>query len=436
MNWFRRVPKDFDLDKELEQAERDVWRSMFETSQKMKPGDEFARRLESRLRTQVRTSQVARGAPIRPLDRPALNESGRALAPLRSTSAFQRGESQLRGRMLNFAMGAVRLSVLIVVVLGMAVLWRGGLRPTTGTTVTNVGPVGPTRSYEELMREFLPPGKVRHLVIEHGYTPVPGNDPNTRPQAVTGRQEVWLAAGGEHPVMRTQADRAARDYSFTRPVPDIEGFWTVPVVSVSALVDEDFIYEDLDEPVVIKHPFTSRYLVPFLPSDGGFPGFIYESLSRVTGYTTLRDRPVVLLEDLSPVPPVTRRAPSRNEPNHYVANTYVALDTHTRQLVQARRVTTFISGSFSGQQAINTFDLVVDELKDASEFPPDFFKLTPSQEQRAKLYTGDKLFYDARNPGSNGSALPDGTPAPPNEIMLPAVTDVLTDTEQDRTLSP
>jgi hypothetical protein len=427
MKWFRRAPRGIELDRELEQAERDVWRAMFETSQKMKPDDEFARRLESRLRTQAHASQAARRTRIRPLAKSTPSANVRAITPLRNGQAPRRGRLELRGRMMGFAVGAVRLSVLVVVVLGMAVLWRGGLRPTTGTTVTTIGPVGPNRSQEELMREFLPPGKVRHLVVEHSYTPVPGVDPNNRPQAVIGRQEVWLANGREHPILRTQADLPANAYSLVQPIPETDGLWTVPVASLSALIDDDYIYENLEGAQVMKHPFNSRYLMPFLPSDGGLLGFISESLSRVTGYTTLRGREVMLLEDLSPVAPVVKHAPNRNEPNHFVLNTYVAVDTNTRQLVQARRVTTFITGKLSGQQATNTYDLLVDELKDASEFPPDFFKLNVAPQQRVLLYSGDVLFYDLPNPNAPATVVP------ASDLILPAVTNVLTDTNLDQT---
>jgi hypothetical protein len=235
--------------------------------------------------------------------------------------------------------------------------------------------------------------------------------------------------------MRTHADQPTSAYSFTKPMPATEGFWAVPLVGLSALIDEDFIYENLEQPTVIKHPYTARYLVPFLPSDGGFAGFIYESLSRVTGYTTLRDRPVMLLEDLSPLPPVNQREPNSREPNMYVANTYAAIDTHTRQLVQARRVTTFVTGKLAGQHATNTYDLLVDELKDPSEFPPDFFKVTASQEQSVLRYAGDGVFYSQPTSRTNGSILSDGT-IPITDMMLPAATDVLTNTELDRPLSP
>ncbi|HET6263016.1 MAG TPA: hypothetical protein VFG99_12380, partial [Chloroflexia bacterium] len=146
MKWFRRVPKGFDLDSELEQAERDVWRAMFEASQKTRPDDEFARRLESRLTTQARTSQAARRAPVRPLSGSRLQATPRAIQPPR-VQASRRWPFELGGRARGLATGAVRLSVLVVVVLGMAVLWRGGLRPSTGTTVTSIGPVGPTRPH-------------------------------------------------------------------------------------------------------------------------------------------------------------------------------------------------------------------------------------------------------------------------------------------------
>lgn len=426
MRWFRRVPKGFDLDSELEQAERDVWRAMFEASQKTKPDDEFARRLESRLTTQARASQAARRAPVRPLSGPRPQATPRAIASPRA-QASRRGWFELGGRARGLATGAVRLSVLVVVVLGMAVLWRGGLRPSTGTTVTSIGPVGPTRPHAELMREFLPPGKVRHLIVEHSYFPVPGDDPNHRPQPVTGRQEVWLANGPEHPVLRTHADLPANAYSLVHPIPASDGLWTVPVASLSALIDQDYIYENLEGTQIMKHPFTSRYLVPFLPSDGALTGFLYESICRVTGYTTLRGRPVTLLEDLTPVPPVVKHPPNRKEPNHYVVNTYAAMDTGTRQLVQARRVTTFITGRLSGQQATNTYDLLADELKDESEFPPDFFSLTVSPEQTVVLYTGAQLFYDP--PGVRE------TPVPLADKMLPATTDVLTGT-LDQQLTP
>jgi hypothetical protein len=416
------VPKGFDLDSELEQAERDVWRAMFEASQKTRPDDEFARRLESRLSNQARASQPARRAQVRPLSSPRPQAKPRAQPP-------RRGPFELGGRARGLAMGVVRLSVLVVVVLGMAVLWRGGLRPSTGTTITSIGPVGPTRPHAELMREFLPPGKVRHLIVEHSYSPVPGDDPNHRPQPITGRQEVWLANGREHPILRTQADLPANAYSLMKPIPASDGLWTVPVASLSALIDEDYIYENLEGTQIMKHPFTSRYLVPFLPSDGALTGFLYESLCRVTGYTTLRGRTVTLLEDLSPVPPVVKRAPSRNEPNHFVVNTYAALDTSTRQLVQARRVTTFITGKLSGQQATNTYDLLVDELKDASEFPPDFFSLTVSPQQSVVLYAGERLFYDPPGVGAQE------TPVPLADRILPAATDVLTGT-LDQQLTP
>jgi hypothetical protein len=418
------VPKGFDLDSELEQAERDVWRAMFETSQKTRPDDEFARRLESRLNAQARTSQPANRAQVRPLPGPRPQANPRVIASHRTQSS-RRGPFEFRGRARGLAMGAVRLSVLVVVVLGMAVLWRGGLRPSTGTTVTSIGPVGPTRPYDELMREFLPPGKVRHLVIEHSYVPAPGDDPDHKPQPVTGRQEVWLANGRDHPILRTQADLPANAYSLVQPVPQTEGLWTVPVASLSALIDDDYIYENLEGTQIMKHPFMSRYLVPFLPSDW----FILESLSRVTGYTTLRGRPVTLLEDLTPVAPVVKHPPNRYEPNHFVVNTYAAIDTGTRQLVQARRVTTFITGKLSGQQATNTYDLLVDELKDASEFPPDFFSLTVASHQNVVLYTGEELFYGF--PGADAK----GTPVPVADKILPAATDVLTGT-LDQQLTP
>ncbi|HVF99095.1 MAG TPA: hypothetical protein VND68_04600 [Chloroflexia bacterium] len=282
MKWFRRVPKGFDLDSELEQAERDVWRAMFEASQKTRPDDEFARRLEARLSTQARASLAARRAPLRPISSPRPQANPRAITSPRAQST-RRWPLELGGRARGLAMGAVRLSVLVVVVLGMAVLWRGGLRPSTGTPVTSIGPVGPTRPYAELMREFLPPGKVRHLIVEHSYTPVPGDDPNRRPQPVTGRQEVWLANGPEHPILRTQADLPANAYSLMHPIPETEGVWTVPVASLSALIDRDNIYENLEGTQIMKHPFTSRYLIPFLPSDGALTGFLYESICRVTG---------------------------------------------------------------------------------------------------------------------------------------------------------
>jgi hypothetical protein len=105
------------------------------------------------------------------------------------------------------------------------------------------------------------------------------------------------------------------------------------------------------------------------------------------------------------------------------------MDTSTRQLVQARRVTTFITGKLSGQQATNTFDLLVDELKDASELPPDFFSLTVSPQQTVLHYTGESLFYEP--PGTNASE----TPVPVGDKMLPAATDVLTGT-LDQQLTP
>ena len=437
MRLFRRVPKGFNLDRELEQAERDVWRAMFESTQKMKPDDAFARRLESKLRSQARASQSSRRASIRPLTRRSA-DGARPLTPLpRGTQAPKPGRFVAQGRLFSIATMGMRFAVLLIVVLGMAVLWRGGLRPSANSSVVAPTELPPPRPFSELLSEFLPPGKVRHLIIEHSYTPVVDPAVGGSPQVTKGLQEVWLTAGEEHPLMRSVSQMSANLYSITDSVGRPDGFWTVPVLGHSVLIDDDHIFETLpDDEKVVRHPFTWRYLSPFLPSDGGFQGFIYESLTRVSGFTTLRDRPVVLLEDISPVPPVVKRAPNEREPDHFVANTYAAIDTQTRQLIQARRVITYITGKYSGLQATNTYDLVVDEMKDLNEYPPDFFTFKAPADKSVTLYIDNGFFYSMPDKKAKGIVLAPGSQVPLTATILPAATVVIPNTSLDQQLSP
>ena len=77
----------------------------------------------------------------------------------------------------------------------------------------------------------------------------------------------------------------------------------------------------------------------------------------------------------------TPEAPSFNE-ERVVSRFRLWIDTHTNQILQYRGSLTYLSGQRGGHVEGQEFRVVLDEIRDLSEFPPGHFefKLPPGAE--------------------------------------------------------
>jgi hypothetical protein len=349
---------ELDVDRALHAAEREVWGGFLDATHEIRPRSEFARQLEDRLLASARAQSAG---PISVEAQLASPLAARPKSAPWPPGLFRRGG--LRLSLVGAGVGLAMVALLVV-----SVFLSGGGSATPST--------------EELMREFVPPGKVRHLVIEHTYSSTSLLDPGVtfQPSGVV-TQNVWLTNGPSHLLMYTT-------FTTNNPETSTPAMW----VTNDAVYD----YKAGSTTTVLKYPYNPDYAARYTPDTKIITSWLELPNSSIVGYSTLQGRPVVEIATTAEKP-ATIPTPDRKLKTHAAQDDQVWLDTQTYQMVKLHRVTTQVQGAFSGRVDTQVYNLIVDELQDASDFPPDFFEF--------KLPEGAGV-YDGVDPFAQPTATP------------------------------
>ena len=247
-----------------------------------------------------------------------------------------------RGRM-RFALAGMGVALAIVVALGLTVLFAPGTPGLVGV------PGG--------SEQFLPAGKVRHMVYTKTYTSQEKNKP---PQsAEQNREEMWLIQGKDHPLMRS--------------------YVTVPI-TVSTWLDEDYLYayEPVQGKYVTQQPYTQTILTHILPDPDIISRTLQQSPDAQVSDEILDGRPVTKIVITSNTPANLTQLPEGG--STYTTDSITSwIDKQTYQLLQFEGVITTTGGPKDGFVEKQLLKTTENELIDRSELPDDYFtfKLPP-----------------------------------------------------------
>jgi outer membrane lipoprotein-sorting protein len=265
--------------------------------------------------------------------------------------------------------------------------------------------------------EFVPTGKVRHVVISDTWSvkslfPSGSKEAeqaaNGQPPPTARTQHLWYANGPDHLLMRIEFAGEGWDGMLT-------------------LVAEDAVYtydisNEGPEKIVEKRPYSDAWQRHYGPHPAVAPDWL-ERLgphARKEVDFSFGARHVTRMESLSiksasqavpepfsgPIP--TPEVQSFNETRSIIEQK-AWVDQQTNQFLRMDMTTTYISGQQSGEVETHTSKVILDELQDASELPPDFFEF--------KLPEGAKIVeksYPTPSPmvevtSSSGTPLPGST---------------------------
>jgi hypothetical protein len=300
----------------------------------------------------------------------------------------------LRTRWAGANLAALLLALLIVASAGVAVLISTRSSGVSGTLAQNA---------------FVPEGKVRHVVISYTNT-LTGLDANGERIAlhnsttmaldsIKHSQDLWYTNGTNHTLlylvdtftnMGTAAPQVSKEYTW---------------------IDEDNIYtysQNVGEaPGGTKIVQRSAYRPDYFDLYGPDPEMISKKLKLPGGHivsnSILNGRPVVEIETAgtgyppdplteSEVPPEyysapspTPEAPSSRDPLT-ITRWRLWIDTNTLQPLRWQHSTSYLRGPRSGQIETQESNVLLDEIRDLSEFPPDHFKFSLSPGDQLQDY--------------------------------------------------
>jgi cytochrome c biogenesis protein CcmG/thiol:disulfide interchange protein DsbE len=247
-----------------------------------------------------------------------------------------------RGRM-RFALAGMGVALAIVMALGLTVLFAPG----------TPGMVGVPGGGEQ----FLPAGKVRHMVFTKVYASQAKNEP---PQsAEQNHEEFWIVSGKSHPLMRS--------------------YVSVPITAWT-WIDEDYLYEY--EPAqgkyVTQQPYDPTILTHILPDPDVISRTLHQSPDAQVSDEILDGRPVTKIVITSNTPANLTQLPGGG--STYTADRITSwIDKQTYQLLQFEGVITTTGGLKDGFVEKQLLKITVNELVNRSELPDDYFtfKLPP-----------------------------------------------------------
>jgi hypothetical protein len=141
---------------------------------------------------------------------------------------------------------------------------------------------------------------------------------------------------------------------------------TVPV-SATNWLDDNGYYEYIPSQgsEVHKYPYDPKYLAAVIPDPEIVTETLKEPNAHIAGNEVLNGRFALVIE--VPGQTVSARGTA------LATTTKYWIDTKTNQLLQIESVTTIAGGLQQGPTERTVNKLVLDELKDRSEFPADFF---------------------------------------------------------------
>jgi WD40 repeat protein/thiol-disulfide isomerase/thioredoxin len=254
-----------------------------------------------------------------------------------------------------------------------------------GVPAASAEPTSDTRSASD----FLPPGKVRHLVITHE-TSSPGE------QATTWTEDVWLAAGDKHPLMKKTGIMPG----LTTLVGD-QAVWTYGS-QFSTTYDAIL--------AVYRTEYDEKHFDEVIPNKQVIDGLLKQPNTQVVENTTLDGRPVMVIESTGNVPAIVTSenvetlvefatfsdgppidivtghpstdpaskpkitvSPAKVEGLTEVIDYRLWIDSQTYQVVQQEYTNRFLEPKPGDKVVTYTRRITLDELKDAGAFPTDLF---------------------------------------------------------------
>ena len=314
-----------------------------------------------------------------------------ALVRVRETVVFPAGASTSQGpsgrrsvaplpaarRAGQFAFTGLGLGLVMVLLLAVSALIAGNM-------------AGNQSGVSELEKRFVPQGKVRHLVISDTFTA------NWDVGISPARQwDLWYTLGAGHLLMHQTIRGLGGNLENER---------------MTVWVEEDAVYalsEGYTSPrTVYMYPYNPGWLGIFGPNDDAVSRALQVPNSHVVGNTTVNAVPVVEIATIADRAAATPQATQGGltAPEMPVVDKYVWIQPESGRAMHVEYVHYYYSGISAGHVETNTNSLVLDEIRDISEYPTDFFKF--SLPDGAKLVTGAP---DPMQP----------TPAPPARTAIP-----------------
>lgn len=335
---------NFDLDKALVEEEQAVFESLRTEIQQIAPRAEFAQQLEARLREAAEPLVEPTVAPVEQGSASVLTRP----RPRPLSHVIRSGLRLLRLPRARFASVGLVIGMLIVGVLVLSFFLNGSGLDSGVSTVATSKATTPTAttSIEGVAGPFVPPGKVRHLVIN--LTSIREGTPQP---LVT--ENIWYTNGQNHLLMRGNSSG--------------EG------VSPSDIwVEEQAIYHYSPNPdnLASKQPYYPQYVSFYFGPD---PELLTRSLNmmdaRIVGTDSLNGQPVTIVEGYfektAPATPTDGKDSWRP-----TVKKVVWLDTQEDRLLKTEYTSTYSNGRVD----VSTEVVMEDELSDISEIPVDFFK--------------------------------------------------------------
>lgn len=209
---------------------------------------------------------------------------------------------------------------------------------------------------------FVPAGKVRHLVVS-----TTENSRATNFSDITSSYEVWLTNGVTHLLLRKQG----------------------PGEGTSLVVGEDSVwdYNPVWRPGVVRtYAYDPTALKNFVPNVALVDQMLQMPNVRVVQNAKLEGRSVLLVEQTGEAPiggPVSQGNP------HGILSYRLWLDSATYQVLQHQHALREVeNGVFSDKVDTGLSRIVLDEVKDSSQFPPDLFTVQVPPGAELQTVTG------------------------------------------------
>ncbi|MDQ3705242.1 MAG: zf-HC2 domain-containing protein [Chloroflexota bacterium] len=308
---------------------------------------------------------------------PVTQEAVRELSTAGARSQVRVGDYSRSG-WSRIARSGVSAILAAGLVLGLALFWSGlpGRAPVKPPLLGISASPEATLIANEAIANFVPPGKVRHIVVtESSGTSVEG----LFPQPTSVSREIWFANGNNHLLMHLTASD-----DVWAAIPEEVGMSLHGAGPREIWLSDDALYlhftgdEDVRPVanVVLKYPYDPDYLKMYGPNPDALSKLLDRNPeARVLGNTWIDNHPVVKVvvesrlgqPGATPVPgEVTSEEPSRTRT--------FWIDAETGQYRRAEAVTR-APRQPGGSLEVFTSTIVIerDELLDASQVQPDYF---------------------------------------------------------------
>lgn len=209
---------------------------------------------------------------------------------------------------------------------------------------------------------FVPAGKIRHLVISNTASSIVTNFADE-----TSTYEVWLTNGATHLLLRKKG----------------------PGNNTDLLVGEDSVWDynpTLYPSIVRNYPYDPKMLKNFVPNSNIVDQMLQLPNTHVVQNATLDGRPVLLIEQTGEAK--VGSAPDQVNPQG-ILSYRIWLDKTTYQALQHQHALREVrDGVFTDKVDTGLSKIMLDEMKDSSDFPADLFTFEIPDGATIKAVTG------------------------------------------------